>query len=405
MRDLQRALLKADIDVRIVLDITESIRKRVRNAELPPGFSKRELILKLLYDELIRILGGESRYILDIPRRKGYIIMLIGIQGSGKTTTVAKLAYFLTQKGYKVGVICADNYRPGAYAQLAQLLEKTNIPVYWKDKSLPLDIVRYGIKVFSDMDVIIIDTAGRHKDEEKLIEEMKNLWLNIKPNKVILVLDSTIGKAAGTQAEFFNKVSPIGSIILTKMDGAAKGGGALAAVVATGARIEFIGTGEKIEDLEIFDPPRFVNRLLGMGDISSLIERFKRYEMLKSKRIQSFMSGKITLLDLREQLESIRKMGSFKKIIDLLPIPISSSPLMEKISEEKTKKWLAAMNSMTMQELINPSIIDSSRIKRIARGSGTTSRDVKDLLKSYRLMKKYLKSISKKRNKRILWKI
>lgn len=397
--------MKADIDVRIVLDITESIRKRVRNAELPPGFSKRELILKLLYDELIRILGGESRYILDIPRRKGYIIMLIGIQGSGKTTTVAKLAYFLTQKGYKVGVICADNYRPGAYAQLAQLLEKTNIPVYWKDKSLPLDIVRYGIKVFSDMDVIIIDTAGRHKDEEKLIEEMKNLWLNIKPNKVILVLDSTIGKAAGTQAEFFNKVSPIGSIILTKMDGAAKGGGALAAVVATGARIEFIGTGEKIEDLEIFDPPRFVNRLLGMGDISSLIERFKRYEMLKSKRIQSFMSGKITLLDLREQLESIRKMGSFKKIIDLLPIPISSSPLMEKISEEKTKKWLAAMNSMTMQELINPSIIDSSRIKRIARGSGTTSRDVKDLLKSYRLMKKYLKSISKKRNKRILWKI
>lgn len=397
--------MKADIDVRIVLDITESIRKRVRNAELPPGFSKRELILKLLYDELIRILGGESRYILDIPRRKGYIIMLIGIQGSGKTTTVAKLAYFLTQKGYKVGVICADNYRPGAYAQLAQLLEKTNIPVYWKDKSLPLDIVRYGIKVFSDMDVIIIDTAGRHKDEEKLIEEMKNLWLNIKPNKVILVLDSTIGKAAGTQAEFFNKVSPIGSIILTKMDGAAKGGGALAAVVATGARIEFIGTGEKIEDLEIFDPPRFVNRLLGMGDISSLIERFKRYEMLKSKRIQSFMSGKITLLDLREQLESIRKMGSFKKIIDLLPIPISSSPLMEKISEEKTKKWLAAMNSMTMQELINPSIIDSSRIKRIARGSGTTSRDIKDLLKSYRLMKKYLKSISKKRNKRILWKI
>jgi len=397
--------LKADIDVKIVLDITESIRKRVRNAELPPGFSKRELILKLLYDELIRILGGESRYILDIPRRKGYIIMLIGIQGSGKTTTVAKLAYFLTQKGYKVGVICADNYRPGAYAQLAQLLEKTNIPVYWKDKSLPLDIVRYGIKVFSDMDVIIIDTAGRHKDEEKLIEEMKNLWLNIKPNKVILVLDSTIGKAAGTQAEFFNKVSPIGSIILTKMDGAAKGGGALAAVVATGAKIEFIGTGEKIEDLEIFDPPRFVNRLLGMGDISSLIERFKRYEMLKSKRIQSFLSGKITLLDLREQLESIRKMGSFKKIIDLLPIPISSSPLMEKISEEKTKKWLAAMNSMTMQELINPSIIDSSRIKRIARGSGTTSRDVKDLLKSYRLMKKYLKSISKKRNKRILWKI
>ncbi len=397
--------MKADIDVKIVLDITESIRKRVRNAELPPGFSKRELILKLLYDELIRILGGESRYILDIPRRKGYIIMLIGIQGSGKTTTVAKLAYFLTQKGYKVGVICADNYRPGAYAQLAQLLEKTNIPVYWKDKSLPLDIVRYGIKVFSDMDVIIIDTAGRHKDEEKLIEEMKNLWLNIKPNKVILVLDSTIGKAAGTQAEFFNKVSPIGSIILTKMDGAAKGGGALAAVVATGAKIEFIGTGEKIEDLEIFDPPRFVNRLLGMGDISSLIERFKRYEMLKSKRIQSFMSGKITLLDLREQLESIRKMGSFKKIIDLLPIPISSSPLMEKISEEKTKKWLAAMNSMTMQELINPSIIDSSRIKRIARGSGTTSRDVKDLLKSYRLMKKYLKSISKKRNKRILWKI
>ena len=397
--------MKADIDVKIVLDITESIRKRVRNAELPPGFSKRELILKLLYDELIRILGGESRYILDIPRRKGYIIMLIGIQGSGKTTTVAKLAYFLTQKGYKVGVICADNYRPGAYAQLAQLLEKTNIPVYWKDKSLPLDIVRYGIKVFSDMDVIIIDTAGRHKDEEKLIEEMKNLWLNIKPNKVILVLDSTIGKAAGTQAEFFNKVSPIGSIILTKMDGAAKGGGALAAVVATGAKIEFIGTGEKIEDLEIFDPPRFVNRLLGMGDISSLIERFKRYEMLKSKRIQSFLSGKITLLDLREQLESIRKMGSFKKIIDLLPIPISSSPLMEKISEEKTKKWLAAMNSMTMQELINPSIIDSSRIKRIARGSGTTSRDVKDLLKSYRLMKKYLKSISKKRNKRILWKI
>lgn len=285
------------------------------------------------------------------------------------------------------------------------MLKNTSIPVYWEDKSLPLDIAKHGIQLYSNMDVIIIDTAGRHKDEKKLIEEMKTLWYNIKPNKVILTLDSTIGKAAGSQAEFFNKVSPIGSIILTKMDGAAKGGGALAAVVATGAKIEFIGTGEKIEDLEIFDPQTFVNRLLGMGDISSLIERFKKYELVKSKRIQSIVRGKITLLDLKDQLESIRKMGSFKKIFDLLPVSISPSPLMEKISEEKTKKWLAAMNSMTMQELINPSIIDSSRIKRIAKGSGTTSKDVKELLKSYRLMKKYLKSISKKRNKRMLWKI
>jgi len=264
-----------------------------------------------------------------------------------------------------------------------------------------------GVKHFSsddNVDVIIIDTAGRHKNEKELLLEMKSIVKSVSPDEVILVIDGTMGKSAKSQAKAFHEVSPIGSIIVTKLDGSAKGGGALTAVVATGAQIKFIGTGEKIDEFEVFDPPAFVNRLLGFGDLKAVIERFKAYEVLSQRRMEALRKGKITLYDLMEQLESIRRMGPIRKLLDLLPSPmLGKLPAdIDVASEEKIDKWIAALKSMTKEELLNPQIIDRSRIQRIARGAGVSTKDVRDLLKAYYGLKKIMRKIARDRKYRHL---
>jgi len=275
VRDIQRALLQADVNVQLVLEISKRIEEQALKEKMPPGISRREHVIKVVYEELTRFVG-EKPVPLDVEPGKRKIIMLVGIQGSGKTTTAAKLARFYQKRGLKPALICADTYRPGAFAQLQQMAARANVPIFGDLKAKdPVKVVSEGLKLFSDKDLIIVDTAGRHKEEKDLIREMKTLEQKIKPDEVVMVIDGTIGQQALLQAKTFHEATPIGAILVTKLDGSARGGGALSAVAATGAPIKFIGTGEKIEDIESFIPSRFVGRLLGMGDLETLLEKVK----------------------------------------------------------------------------------------------------------------------------------
>jgi len=293
-RDIQRALLQADVNVKLVLEISKRIEDRALGEKLPPGVPRREHVIKVVYEELTRFLG-EKPAPLKIKTGKTNTLMLVGIQGSGKTTAAAKLARYFQKRGLKTALVCTDTYRPGALAQLEQLAKRINVPVYGDSKTKnSVTVARDGLKQFPKYDVILIDTAGRHKDETRLIKEMKEMEKAVKPTEVILVVDGTIGQQAAIQAKAFHEATPIGSILVAKLDGSARGGGALSAVAAIGAPIKFIGTGEKINDIESFVPSRFVGRLLGMGDLQTLIEKVREAEIkAPEKKMRAFLSGRL----------------------------------------------------------------------------------------------------------------
>jgi signal recognition particle subunit SRP54 len=400
VKDLQRALLQADVNVKLVLEISHHIEERSLHEKIPPGVSRKEHVIKVLYDELARFLG-EKPAKLPIDRGITNVIMLVGIQGSGKTTTSVKLARFLRKRGIKTALVCADTYRPGAYAQLKQLASTANIPVYGEeDNQDPLEISKRGVEFFRKdrYDAIVVDTAGRHKDEDSLIHEMKNIASLIAPNQIMMVIDGTIGQQAITQAEAFHQATKIGSIVVSKLDGSARGGGALSAVAATGAPVTFIGTGEKVEDLELFAPPRFAGRLLGMGDLRGLIEKVREAEItVPEDTAKAMMSGQITLTGLLDQLEGLRKLGPLGKIMKMIPgLGFDLSDAMERVSEEKMDRWKAIIHSMTPQERENPKILNASRMRRIARGSGSYEKDVKDLVRQFEMMKKMMKGMRRR---------
>ena len=399
VRDIQRALLQADVNVQLVLDISKRIEERALKEKVPPGISRREHVIKVVYEELTRFVGEKPVPVKMEPGKK-QIIMLVGIQGSGKTTTAAKLARYFQKRGLKPALICADTYRPGAYAQLQQLANRINVPVYGDLKAKdPVKVVFEGLKQFSDKDLIIVDTAGRHKEERELIKEMKTLEKNIKPDEVMMVIDGTIGQQALIQAKAFHEATPIGAILVTKLDGSARGGGALSAVAATGAPIKFIGTGEKTEDIEPFIPSRFVGRLLGMGDLETLLEKVREAEIkVPRKKAKAILSGKFTLTDMYEQFEAFKGMGPFRKILKMLPgmsYDIPEDKL--NMAEEHLEKWRVIIQSMRPEEKENPKIFNSSRVRRVARGSGTTEKDVKELLKQYVMMRRMLKMFKRKK--------
>jgi len=400
VRDIQRALLQSDVNVQLVLQISKNIEERALKEKVPPGVSRREHVIKVVYEELTKFVGDKPVPLKVEPGKKK-IIMLVGIQGSGKTTHAAKLARYFQKRGLKVGLICADTYRPGAYAQLQQLATRTNTPFFGDLKQKdPVKVVREGLKQFGEKDLIIVDTAGRHKEEKDLIKEMKDLEKSIKPDEVIMVIDGTIGQQALAQAKTFHEATPIGAIIVTKLDGSSRGGGALSAVAATGAPIKFIGTGEKIEDIEPFIPSRFVGRLLGMGDLETLLEKVKDAEIqVPQKKAKEILSGNFTLTDMYEQFQAVKKMGPFGKVLKMIP-GLSSSDVPEEMlntAEGRLEKWGVIIQSMTPEEKENPKLLNSSRAKRIARGSGTTEKDVKELLKQYIMMRKMLKMFKHKK--------
>ncbi len=395
LKDLQRALLKADVDVKLVYELTKSIEEEYRKEEPPSGISSKDYLLYLIYNKLISIMGGGAEAKVELAKRP-YIILLVGTEGSGKTTSAGKIAYWFSRKGYRVGLIETDTVRPGAHDQLRQLAEKLNIPYHIDPNSK--NAVEIALKGLDRMrkekvDLIIIDTAGRHRNEEELMEEIKEIYNAVTPDEVVLVIDSTMGKQAATQAEAFSRNVPISSIFLTKMDSTSRGGGALTSVVRTGAKIKFVGSGEYLEDVELFNAKKFVQRLLGMGNLEELMERMKSIEE-EDQVLMELSEGKFNMLTFMKQLESMTKLGPLSKLLQMLPMTMLPAPMRSLNDDQledaqlRMKRWLAVMRSMTREELIDPSMLDASRIKRIALGSGTTPKDVRELIRQYELMRK-----------------
>jgi signal recognition particle subunit SRP54 len=399
VRDIQRALLQADVNVKLVLEVSKRIEDRALKEKVPPGVSRREHVVKVVYEELTRFLG-EKPASLKIEPGKRKVLMLVGIQGSGKTTASGKLAKYFQKRGLKTALVCTDTYRPGAYDQLKQLAGKANIPVYGEPKEKKSEkIALRGLKQFKDYDLVIVDTAGRHKEEKGLIAEMKRLEKAIKPDEAILVIDGTIGQQAAVQARALHEATPIGSILVSKLDGSARGGGALSAVAAIGAPIKFISAGEKLGDIEPFVPSRFVGRLLGMGDLQSLVEKVRDAEVkVPEKKARAFLSGKFTLTDMYEQFESMKKMGPLRGLLKMIPGMSYNIPEEQmNMAEDALKRWRVIIQSMTPKEREKPKILSSSRIRRVARGSGTTEKEVKELIKQYNNMRKMMKTFRRKR--------
>jgi signal recognition particle subunit SRP54 len=407
-KDIQRALLQSDVNVKLVLEITKRIKERSMNEEPVKGLTRKDHIITILYGELARLLGYAGQTIKSIDKsqqthdrilhfepEKQSIILMLGIQGSGKTTVTAKVARWLSKQGYSVGVIGADTWRPGALTQLKMNCSRINAEVYGEEANTDaLDIVRKGLEHFrtQNIDVVIVDTAGRHKEESGLLEEMRIMRNAINPNLVLLVIDGTIGQQAFNQAKAFHQAAEVGGIIVTKLDGSAKGGGVLSASAATGAKVLFIGTGERIDDLEVFSPTNFVGRILGMGDIQAVLEMARGLELQADEnQAKRLLGGKMTIEDFYAQMENVGKMG-FRNVIDNLP-GLSGMLKEDQLDalEGKMEKWRFIIQSMTRDEKRNPEIINESRRKRIARGAGLTEHEVRDLVKQYSNSKTLMK--------------
>jgi signal recognition particle subunit SRP54 len=309
------------------------------------------------------------------------------------------MAKYFKDRGLKTAVVAADTWRPAAYDQLKQLADAYGIGFYGeKDEKDAVKIAKKGLDALKDYDMVIIDTAGRHALEEELIEEMIQISRVSSPDYKLLVLDAAIGQLASTQAKRFHEAIGIDGIVITKFDGTAKGGGALSAAREIGIPIAFIGSGEKVEDFERFDPAGFVSRLLGMGDIKALLEKVERVVSEEELDPEAFLKGTFTLKDVYKQIEAMKKMGPITKILEMLPfggLGVKIDDDMMETTQEKMQKFKYIMDSMTEEEITNPSIIDSSRIRRIAIGSGTSPQEVKELLKYYRTMKNLMKKMKK----------
>ena len=402
IKDFQRALLQADVNVSLVMEISKNIEKRALDEKLPAGISRREHVVKVIYDELTRFVGETPQELKIQPGRQN-VLMMVGIQGSGKTTHSAKLARYFQKRGYKVGVICADTFRPGAYNQLKQLAESINVDFYGElDAKDAVQVARNGVKHFRDHEVVLLDTSGRHKEEQSLIKEMQQIEAAVKPKEVILVLDGTIGQQATAQASAFKEATDVGSIIVSKLDGSARGGGALSSVAATGAPIKFIGTGEKIPDLEAFVPSRFIGRILGMGDVEGLIQKVKEAEApVSEKDMMAMLSGKFSLQDMYNQFEAMQNMGPLQKVLGMIPGFSYKMPTDEiENAEERLHKWRVIIQSMTPEEKDDPKVLNRSRIRRVAHGSGSDEREVRELIKQYNSMRKMLKQLKGSRRMR-----
>jgi signal recognition particle subunit FFH/SRP54 (srp54) len=394
VREIQRALILADVDINLTIELTRKVEQRAKNEPVPKNSNPRNHLILIVYEELLNILGKPREF-----KAKPATIMLVGLYGQGKTTSAGKLARFYIKHGFKVVLIAADTQRVGAYEQLEQISKQVGADffgIYGEKDSRK--IVSGALSKYSNWDVKIIDTSGRNALNEDLLEEIRGIAEIAKPDEVMLILDASIGQQAGKQAEAFNKAAKITGVIITKLDGTAKGGGAISAVAKTGAPILFIGTGEHLDDLEYFNPARFLSRLLGMGDLETLMATAKElHEEIDEESVERMASGKFTLKDMYEIWDKMSKPGLFKKLFDSLPMfKLQQKEIDESLidqSEIKIKKYKVIMDSMTYQELDEPDIIKGERIDRIARGSGTQPSDVKELLRDYKRMRDAMKNL------------
>lgn len=393
IKELQRALIAADVEVNLVLNLTKKIEEEAFK-EPPKGLTRKEHVIKVTYDLLVELLGKQKQVNIEKPQK----ILLVGLFGSGKTTTAAKLAKFYKKRGFDPLLVCADTFRPAAFEQLKQLSEKTNVKFFGlKNERNTENIIYSALNEFKQQKPIIVDSAGRNALDEELAEELKKIKEAFKPDETWLVLSADIGHTSKVQAKAFNEITGITGVILTKMDGSAKGGGALAACAETNSKVIFIGTGEKINDLELFDADRFLSRLLGYGDLTALLEKTKELIEEEAFKPEDLLSQDFTLDSFYKQIEATRKLGPLGKVAEMLGLSFQLPKEQLELGEEKLKSFKVIMDSMTKQEKINPELLNSSRIKRIAKGSGKTELEVRELLKHYKKTKKMFDSFKKLR--------
>ncbi|MFB6165247.1 MAG: signal recognition particle protein Srp54 [Haloarculaceae archaeon] len=396
VKEIQRSLLQADVDTGLVMELSDSIKTRALEEEPPSSTSARDWVLRVVYEELVALVGEST----DLPLEP-QTIMLAGLQGSGKTTTAAKMAWWFSKKGLRPAVIQTDTFRPGAYDQAKQMCERAEVDFYGNpDNDDPVDIARTGLEETAEADVRIVDTAGRHALEDDLIDELEEIEAVVQPDRNLLVLDAAIGQGAKDQAKRFNDAVGIDGVAITKLDGTAKGGGALAAVNETDSSIAFLGTGETVQDIERFEPSGFISRLLGMGDLKQLTERVERaMEETQAEEEdwdpEQMLEGEFTLKDMRHQMTAMDKMGPLDQVMDM--IPGLGGGLMDQlpddamdVTKDRMRTFDVVMDSMTEAELEHPRAIGADQIKRIARGSGTSEERVRELLEQHRMMSKTL---------------
>jgi len=396
VKEIQRSLIQADVDIALVQELSDSIKSRSLEEEPPAGTSPRDWVLRIVYEELVDLLGEST----EIPLEE-QTIMLAGLYGSGKTTTAAKMAWWFAKKGLRPAIIQTDTDRPGAYDQAKQMAENAEVDFYGDpDADDPVAIAEAGLEATADADVRIVDTAGRDGLNEELIDRIERIGAAVNPDRNLLILDAAMGQSAKDQAREFEASIGIDGVAITKLDGTAKGGGALAAVNETDSTIAFLGTGETVKDIERFEPSSFVSRLLGMGDIEQLAERVERAmeetgEEEDDWEPEDMLEGQFTLKDLRKQMQAMNRMGPLDQVMDM--IPGMGGGLMDQlpdnamdVTEERMRDFEVIMDSMTEEELENPRVVGASRTRRIARGSGKPEERVRELLQQHKMMERTL---------------
>lgn len=399
MREIRIALLEADVNFQVVRDFINRVSEKASGEDILKGLNSTQQVIKIVNDELIALMGSTHSK-LTVADRPPTIIMMCGLQGAGKTTMCGKLAGMLKKQNKKVILAACDVYRPAAIKQLQVVGGKVNVPVFEEGQINPVKIAKDALDEAKRQgtDVLIIDTAGRLHIDEQLMEELQKIKAEVKPNEILLVVDSMTGQDAVNVAETFNQKLDITGVIITKLDGDTRGGAALSIKAVTGKPIKFVGSGEKMEDIEPFYPDRMASRILGMGDVLTLIEKaqeaFSEEEALKLQK--KMKTNSFTLQDYLNQLESVKKMGGIGKLMSMVPGlggKVNEDDI--DIDESKIIKTKAIILSMTPEERNNPDIIKASRRKRIAAGSGTSIQDVNQLLKQFDMSKEMMRRVSK----------
>ncbi len=406
LRQVRLALLEADVNYKVVKDFVDRVREQAVGIEVHRKLSPAQQVVKIVHDELVATLGEPGK--LDLGKQSPHVIMLVGLQGSGKTTAAAKLALRLRQAGQKPLLVAADTYRPAAIKQLETLGRQIDIPVHSEgDQSAPPKICANALKVArrGALDVVILDTAGRLQIDENMMRELEAIKRETRPVEVLLVADAMTGQEAVNVAEGFNRRVGLTGLILTKVDGDARGGAAISMRAVTGVPIKFLGVGEKVDALEPFHPDRLASRILGMGDMLTLIEKAEETldQEEAQKAAEKMLEGNFNLEDFLGQLQQIKKMGSVSQLMGMIPgMRDISKQVSPEMTDREMRKVEAIINSMTRQERQRPRLINGSRKRRIARGSGTQVQDVNALLVQFRQMQRMMKQLGSGKGKGLL---
>jgi len=400
LKEIAAALLHADVNVRYVSELRSNVKKRVLLESDARGVNKRKLIQKAVVEELVRLVSAEKKP-YKLVKGATNIIMFVGLQGSGKTTTCTKYAHYYNRKGWKTALVCADTFRAGAFDQLKQNAAKVRIPFYGDyNETDPVKIAEEGVELFKKekYDLIIVDTSGRHKQEQALFDEMQQVAEVVQPTDIVFVMDSHIGQACFEQAKAFRECVNVGSVIVTKLDGHAKGGGALSAVAATNSPIIFLGVGEHFDEFQPFEAQSFVSRLLGMGDLKGLFQTITEAMPLdkQPELLSKISKGKFSLRDLYEQFQNLQKMGPMGQIMQMIPGMAQMLPKgAEKEGVKRIKRFMVIMDSLNDAELDCERQMDDRRRWKVARGSGTSLQEVSGLLEEHKKMEKMVGKMGK----------